>query len=138
HKCLMDFRQEIGGKRPVVDFYFTFARLYINPCNRRLPPTYGINDIHLFQNLISFGCCAVWGCSVPAYTWRLRNSSLPSLFFGSMPLTACSIILSGCLERIRAGVFSCWPPGYPEWLSKILSVHFLPVIFTFSALITIT
>src|SRR5205085_12703096 len=41
------------------------------------------------------GCCALCGCSAPAYTLSLRYIALPSFVLGSMPKTASSTSRTG-------------------------------------------
>ena len=55
-----------------------------------------------------------------------------------MPLTACSMILSGILSCKDSNFSIFIPPGLPECLLYNFCDAFLPVTSTFSAFITIT
>src|SRR5690606_239392 len=57
-----------------------------------------------------FGCCAVCGCLPPANTCSFLNMFRPSVFFGSMPLTAISITRSGCSFRSFSSPIDLIPP----------------------------
>src|SRR6266436_3878284 len=62
----------------------------------------------------------------------------PSLFLGSMPLTASRMISSGFSAWTSRKRVSLCPPGYSECLKYIFSSRFRPVTRTFSALTTTT
>ena len=46
---------------------------------------------------------------------NVPNIFLPRAFLGSIPFTACSITLSGCVSSILSSLVSFRPPVQPEW-----------------------
>ena len=122
-----DYIGHLGEKRLVtteeleswlaVDSDFTLALVEACGCGCSLAATVtvGVLCVLSWHYLISFGCCAVWACSAPSKTRRRARRSAASLFFGIIPLTACSIARRGSFSITSARVRSVRPPGKPEW-----------------------